>query len=60
MRKMAKTEMSSTGTRHDVPTTEVGRRITYQPSRSGSVSYRLRMHAPTTKEERRRLRGERA
>lgn len=57
MREMTKTEISSTGTRHGVPITEVGGRITYQPPQSKTSSYRLKMHEPATEEERRRLRG---
>lgn len=59
MRELPKTEVSSTGTRHDVPITDVDRRVTYQPPQVGSSSYRLTMHEPTSEEERQRLRGDR-
>lgn len=57
--KMGKTEISSTGTRHDIPNTSKGSRITYQASQSEGSAYRLPVNEPSTKDERRRLRHNR-
>lgn len=58
VKKMGRTEISSTGTRHDV-SSSADVRITYQPSQSEGSSYRLPMNQPSTKDERRRLRRKR-
>lgn len=56
MKRMVNTKISSTATRHCIPRAAIGARLTYQASRSSGSSYRLPMHEPATKEERRRLR----
>lgn len=57
--KMSKTEISSTGTRHDVPSPTVGVQITYLTSWDNGSSYRLPMNDPSTKDERQSLRRQR-
>ena len=57
VRKVARTEMNSTGTRYDVPRAPSDTRISYRHTERGESVYALPMMQPSTEEERRQLRS---
>lgn len=56
MKRTASTEMDSTGTKHAVPKSPAGAKISYLVTDHAGSVYLLPISKPSTKEERRRLR----